>query len=118
MNIVLILLIVYILGGFLFGIPMAKKSAAVWQKHWASMPLEYGMWEYVLFPVCAFKKEIGTPKETFLIHMTCGFTNRNSFRDYTIANFFLWPLRIAWNILALAFLGAADWIQTPTASKA
>ena len=91
----------YVVGIFVVGIPMSKKSIKVWQKNHTSG--DHRFWEYVLFPGSASDDRIGHDSMTFIHDYDFG--DENARRDYIGISATLWLFRLLWNVFVLAVLG-------------
>lgn len=85
--------LVYIIGIFLLGIPMAIKSIRVWRD------FDEGIWGFVLFPFTTIDGEVGNRK-TLLISITDN-ADQKKYRRYIIFSAMFWPVRICWSIVLL-----------------
>lgn len=97
--------VAYVIGCFLIGRPMGKKSLALWEKGKEIKDWNGGFWGFVLFPMSYDSKDVGSagPNSCPIGFDFSGLDKPERWGDenkkkYLALNFLLWPVRILWNL--------------------
>jgi hypothetical protein len=104
MTTILIVVAVYVLGAIFIGIPMGKKSLAVWKtagKVYRRGKTSAGLWGFILFPMMASEGEVGVdyPKPFGL--QLCWSDLDDNENAYVAMTAMFWPTRIAFTAISM-----------------
>lgn len=105
-------LVIYVLGYWLIGLPMARKGLEVWKRSYPTGS-NGGFWGFILFPVMSSEGNVGSIcQSTFLMSTIGSFDLFSCWENerleaehkYITASAAFWPSRIAFNLIAMAVM--------------
>jgi hypothetical protein len=96
---------VYVIGCFLIGRPMAKKSLDIWEQGGKIKNWDGDLWGFLLFPMHFYNENVGEidPEDLYSIsgiYKSENFVDMDK-DDYVYIQTRIWPFRIVWNIISM-----------------
>jgi hypothetical protein len=98
MNITWWIIGIYVVGIFVVGLPIGKKSIKIWGRD-SNYETSGGFWGYILFPISARNKWIGTRVDTPAFIADVNFSHKISKQIYVGLTGVFWPFRIVFIII-------------------